>query len=106
MKCLFEKRYTPYEARMLAPAVGMVIVLLAVAVFLITGCAPEQPNQTETIKPRVDRRDWIKLNELRDSEGNTVCAYKIDGDLEWWDIIIVYDKNGIIKQVMSKQFRN
>jgi hypothetical protein len=89
----------------------LIIVLMLLASGFISGCSGSVvSNHNESAQlPLVeakDKHEWKKVNELRDNEGNKVCAYKIAGDVEWWDIIIVYDKDDTIKQVISKQFRN
>jgi len=84
------------------------LLILLVVVILCCGCGTvstsEKPLNKIELSP--DRYEWKKLNELKDNAGNKVCAYKINGDSEWWDIIVVYDKDDNIKQVISKQFRN
>jgi len=94
------------------------IILIIISAALISGCAM-RPNPVESPQQqmqesakvdnqeskKIDRYEWKKVNEMTDNAGNKICAYKIAGDSEWWDIVVIYDNEGVIKQVMSKQFR-
>ena len=87
------------------------IILIMLSAMMISGCTMQSKpieahqQQKQELKS-VDRYEWKKINEMTDKAGNKISAYKIAGDSEWWDIVVVYDNEGVIKQVLSKQFRN